>query len=74
MLGAGVFSVWGPAVDAAGSAPALLTALAVAGFIAYCNARSTARLAAVHPNPAAPTSTAPSDSTPPRASPPDGAS
>lgn len=49
MLGAGVFSVWGPAADAAGSAPALLTAIAAAGFIAYCNARSTARLAAVHP-------------------------
>ncbi|MCH7232122.1 APC family permease [Glycomyces sp. L485] len=49
MLGAGVFSVWGPAAEAAGSAPALLTALAVAGLIAYCNARSSARLAAIYP-------------------------
>ncbi|GAB3648734.1 APC family permease [Glycomyces tarimensis] len=49
MLGAGVFSVWGPAAKAAGSGPALLTALAVAALIAYCNARSSARLAAMHP-------------------------
>ncbi|GAB3229900.1 APC family permease [Glycomyces halotolerans] len=49
MLGAGVFSVWGPAAAAAGSTPALLTALVIAGFIAYCNARASARLAAVHP-------------------------
>ncbi|WP_100448605.1 APC family permease [Glycomyces xiaoerkulensis] len=49
MLGAGVFSVWGPAAAAAGSGPALLTALAIAGVIAYCNARASARLAALHP-------------------------
>ncbi|THV43369.1 APC family permease [Glycomyces buryatensis] len=49
MLGAGVFSVWGPAASAAGSGPALLTALAIAGFVAYCNARSSARLAALYP-------------------------
>lgn len=49
MLGAGVFAVWGPAALAAGSAPGLLAALAIAGFIAYCNARSSARLAALYP-------------------------
>ncbi|MFG3342772.1 APC family permease [Glycomyces sp. NPDC048151] len=49
MLGAGVFAVWAPAADAAGSGTGLLAALVVAGFIAYCNARSTARLAALHP-------------------------
>ncbi|HEX2143911.1 MAG TPA: APC family permease [Glycomyces sp.] len=50
MLGAGVFAVWSPAARAAGSGPGLLAALAIAGFIAYCNARSSARLAAVHPH------------------------
>jgi len=49
MLGAGVFAVWGPAARAAGSGPGLLAALAIAGFIAYCNARSSARLAALYP-------------------------
>ncbi|MEV3937649.1 APC family permease [Glycomyces sp. NPDC049804] len=49
MLGAGVFAVWAPAARAAGSGPGLLTALLIAGVIAYCNARSTARLAARHP-------------------------
>jgi APA family basic amino acid/polyamine antiporter len=49
MLGAGVFAVWGPAATAAGSGPGLLAALTLAGFIAYCNADSTARLAALHP-------------------------
>jgi basic amino acid/polyamine antiporter, APA family len=49
MLGAGVFAVWGPAARAAGSGPGLLAALAIAGLIAYCNARSSARLAALHP-------------------------
>ncbi|SDD46534.1 APC family permease [Glycomyces harbinensis] len=49
MLGAGVFVVWGPAAQAAGSGPGLLAALAIAGFLAYCNARSSARLAALHP-------------------------
>ncbi|KAG4074733.1 hypothetical protein HA402_007009 [Bradysia odoriphaga] len=47
MIGAGVFSVWGPAVDAAGSA--LLTALGFAAVIAYCNATASAQLAAAHP-------------------------
>lgn len=49
MLGAGVFAVWGPAALAAGSGPGLLAALTIAGGIAYCNARSTARLAARYP-------------------------
>ncbi|GAA1682777.1 APC family permease [Glycomyces endophyticus] len=49
MLGAGVFAVWGPATRAAGSGPGLLAALVIAGFVAYCNARSSARLAALHP-------------------------
>jgi APA family basic amino acid/polyamine antiporter len=49
MLGAGVFAVWGPAASAAGSGPGLLAALAIAGLLAYCNARSSARLAALHP-------------------------
>ena len=47
MIGAGVFSVWTPALDAAGSG--LLVALAIAALVAYCNATSSAQLAAVHP-------------------------
>ncbi|WP_417508169.1 APC family permease [Microbacterium sp.] len=47
MVGAGVFSVWGPALDAAGSG--LLIALAIAAVVAFCNATSSAQLAAVHP-------------------------
>lgn len=47
MIGAGVFSVWGPALDAAGSG--LLLALAIAAIVAFCNATSSAQLAAVHP-------------------------
>jgi basic amino acid/polyamine antiporter, APA family len=47
MLGAGVFAVFAPAAAAAGSG--LLIALVIAGFIAYCNATSSAQLAAVHP-------------------------
>lgn len=47
MLGAGVFAVFAPAATAAGSG--LLLALVIAGFIAYCNATSSAQLAAVHP-------------------------
>ncbi|GAT72492.1 APC family permease [Microbacterium hydrocarbonoxydans] len=47
MVGAGVFSVWEPALDAAGSG--LLVALAIAALVAYCNATSSAQLAAVHP-------------------------
>lgn len=47
MLGAGIFVALAPAARAAGSG--LLIGLAVAAFVAYCNARSTARLAARYP-------------------------
>lgn len=47
MLGAGVFVVWGPAVQEAGSW--LLAAIALASVVAVMNASSTAFLAARHP-------------------------
>lgn len=47
MVGAGVFSALGPAAAAAGSG--LLIGLAVAALVAYCNATSSARLAARYP-------------------------
>jgi APA family basic amino acid/polyamine antiporter len=47
MIGAGVFAAWGPAAEAAGTG--LLIGLAVAAVIAFCNASSSAQLAAVHP-------------------------
>lgn len=47
MLGAGVFVVFAPAAAVAGWG--LLAGLAVAGAVAYCNAISSARLAARHP-------------------------
>ncbi|MEO6795256.1 MAG: amino acid permease [Mycobacterium sp.] len=47
MIGAGIFAALAPAAQAAGSA--LLLGLAVAAVIAYCNATSSARLAAVYP-------------------------
>lgn len=47
MLGAGVFAVWGPAAAAAGGA--LLIGLALAAVVAFCNATSSAQLAARHP-------------------------
>ncbi|MFF5018546.1 APC family permease [Streptomyces sp. NPDC001165] len=47
MVGAGVFSALGPAARAAG--PGLLVGLAVAAVVAYCNAMSSARLAALYP-------------------------
>lgn len=47
MLGAGIFVVLAPAAGAAGSA--LLLGLAVAAVVAYCNASSSARLAALYP-------------------------
>ncbi len=47
MLGAGVFSAFAPAAGAAGSW--LLVGLAVAALVAYCNATSSARLAAQYP-------------------------
>lgn len=47
MIGAGVFSVMGPAAQAAGSG--LLIALVIAALVAYCNALSSAQLAALYP-------------------------
>ncbi|MFJ4224498.1 APC family permease [Microbacterium sp. NPDC089695] len=47
MIGAGVFAVWAPAIGVAGSG--LLIALAIAAVVAYCNATSSAQLAAAHP-------------------------
>ncbi len=48
MLGAGVFVAFAPAAELAGG-PGLLIALAVAGVVAFCNATSSARLAARYP-------------------------
>ncbi|MFE0592704.1 APC family permease [Micromonospora echinospora] len=48
MLGAGVFVVFAPAAAAAGGV-GLLLAVALAGFVAFCNATSSARLAARYP-------------------------
>jgi APA family basic amino acid/polyamine antiporter len=47
MIGAGIFVALAPAAQAAGAA--LLVGLAVAALIAFCNATSSARLAAVYP-------------------------
>jgi len=47
MIGAGVFAAFTPAAQAAGSG--LLIGLAVAGLVAYCNATSSAQLAAAYP-------------------------
>jgi basic amino acid/polyamine antiporter, APA family len=47
MIGAGVFAAIGPAAGAAGTG--LLIGLAVAALVAYCNATSSAQLAAIHP-------------------------
>ena len=47
MIGAGVFAAFAPAARAAGSA--LLLGLVIAGVVAYCNATSSAQLAAVYP-------------------------
>ena len=47
MIGAGVFAAIGPAADAAGGG--LLIGLAVAAGVAYCNATSSAQLAALYP-------------------------
>ncbi|MGW7519893.1 APC family permease [Streptomyces sp. NPDC054796] len=47
MIGAGVFAALGPAAGAAGSG--LLAGLALAALVAYCNATSSARLAARYP-------------------------
>jgi APA family basic amino acid/polyamine antiporter len=47
MIGAGVFAAIGPAAASAGGG--LLIGLAVAAVVAYCNATSSAQLAALHP-------------------------
>ncbi|MDZ7883441.1 MAG: APC family permease [Mycobacterium sp.] len=47
MIGAGIFVALAPAAHAAGSG--LLLGLAVAAVVAYCNATSSARLAALYP-------------------------
>jgi APA family basic amino acid/polyamine antiporter len=48
MIGAGIFSAIAPAADAAGSW--LLVALAIAAAVAFCNAMSSAQLAALYPS------------------------
>ncbi|MEU6094065.1 APC family permease [Streptomyces sp. NPDC047079] len=47
MVGAGIFAALAPAAHAAGSG--LLLGLALAAVVAYCNATSSARLAALYP-------------------------
>jgi APA family basic amino acid/polyamine antiporter len=47
MIGAGVFSAWGPAATAAGGW--LLIGLLLAAAVAYCNAVASAQLAAQYP-------------------------
>ena len=48
MIGAGIFSAFGPAAQAAGGG--LLIGLLLAMFVAFCNATSTAQLAAQYPS------------------------
>ena len=47
MIGAGIFAALAPAARSAGAG--LLAGLAIAGFVAYCNATSSAALAARYP-------------------------
>jgi basic amino acid/polyamine antiporter, APA family len=47
MIGAGVFAAWAPAAAAAGNGLAI--GLAIAALVAFCNATSSAQLAAVYP-------------------------
>ena len=47
MIGAGIFVALGPAAASAGSG--LLLGLGIAAVVAYCNATSSARLAALYP-------------------------
>src|SRR6476620_2894446 len=47
MIGAGVFAAYAPAARAAGAG--LLVGLALAAVVAYCNATSSAQLAAAYP-------------------------
>jgi APA family basic amino acid/polyamine antiporter len=48
MIGAGVFAAFGPAAEAAGSG--LLIGLVLAALVAFCNATSSAQLAAQYPS------------------------
>jgi APA family basic amino acid/polyamine antiporter len=47
MIGAGVFAAFGPAARAAGNG--LLVGMGLAALVAYCNATSSAQLAAIYP-------------------------
>jgi APA family basic amino acid/polyamine antiporter len=47
MIGAGVFAAWAPATDVAGTG--VLVGLGIAAIVAFCNAASSAQLAAIHP-------------------------
>src|SRR5690606_33345804 len=47
MIGAGVFAAFGPAARAAGNG--LIAGLGLAALVAYCNATSSAQLAALYP-------------------------
>ena len=47
MIGTGVFVVWTPAAELAGRW--MLASLGIAAFVAFCNATSSAQLAAVYP-------------------------
>ena len=47
MIGAGVFAAWSPAAEAAGTGLAI--GLVIAALVAFCNATSSAQLAAVYP-------------------------
>lgn len=47
ILGAGIFAVIAPAAGIAG--PSLMVSLLIAAFVAFCNALSSAQLAAVYP-------------------------
>jgi basic amino acid/polyamine antiporter, APA family len=47
MIGAGVFAAFAPAARSAGSL--FLIGLALAAFVAYCNATASAQLAAAYP-------------------------
>jgi APA family basic amino acid/polyamine antiporter len=48
MIGAGIFASFTPAAQAAGTG--LLAGLGIAAVVAYCNATSSARLAAIYPS------------------------
>lgn len=47
MIGAGVFAAWAPAAEAAGTG--LAVGLVIAAIVAFCNATSSAQLAALYP-------------------------